>query len=241
MGQNQEETNEISAVISPTGEAAFDTAEEQSDLDQTSEVKSMKKAKALRMPYWLKKTKQNVVRSLSKKEDLAASSAHDKNEPTTKVKRLFKVPKPLATSWPLRKEKTVDSCLGSRHSADLSATVTEQGPSADAPCDRGQKVARSQSLSENLLRPRAASLGSGSSASGSLGRRVATLGRLRGRQMVQSLKEWVPSLPASSIGQQADFENIRYKVGQSSFYLLSDGAETRAIGRLAHPQLPSYR
>jgi hypothetical protein len=59
--------------------------------------------------------------------------------------------------------------------------------------------------------------------------------------MVQSLKEWVPSLPASSIGQQADFENIRYKVGQSSFYLLSDGAETRAIGRLAHPQLPSYR
>ncbi len=85
-------------------------------------------------------------------------------------------------------------------------------------------------------------MSSGGSVAENLGRRVATLGRARGRQMIHSLRELNRLLPtpaaAAAVGQ--DFENIRYKVGQSSFYLLSDGADS-ALGRLPRLLPPAAR
>ena len=257
-GKSEPDTEEIKAIsVSLSGECSAGEEDQGSDEDQITPVKEMKRVRALRMPYWLKKTKK---RSLKEREDPVVSSSRYTKDLSTRVRQLFHVPfspaggntKSADSSADQRKsadslavsEKSTDSAASKRILAKLfvgkklSADSAGKKISQSVVYDPSGRVTRSQSLSEAYLRPRAASLSSGSSASGSLGRRVATLGRLRGRQVAQSLKDWAPHvLPAS----QPDFENIRYKVGQSSFYLLSDGGEPTSGGRTLLTQQTTVR
>jgi hypothetical protein len=196
----------ITSQLSPTGCPGEDDPQI-SDEELAADVKEMKRVKRFKMPYWLKKTKHGVLNSLSRKTELKEDQpdiGQDRRGVSSRVKQLLHAKKDSAVTKDL---------------ADLPAESHVRN--VDDLDSRGERVKRSLSLSESCLRPHGGSLSSRNSLSAGLGRRVVTLGRVRGRQVVQSLRDWGSQLTPA--GQ--DFENVRYKVGQSSFYLLSDGAD----------------
>jgi hypothetical protein len=196
----------IASQLSSTG-CPGDDDPQISDEEPAADVKEMKRVKRFKMPYWLKKTKHGVLNSLSRKTELKEDQpdiGQYRRGVSSRVRQLLHAKKDSAVTKDL---------------ADVPAENHVRN--VDDLDSRGERVKRSLSLSESCLRPRGGSLSSSNSLSAGLGRRVVTLGRVRGRQVVQSLRDWGSQLtPADQ-----DFENIRYKVGQSSFYLLSDGAD----------------
>jgi hypothetical protein len=196
----------IASQLSPTGCLGEDDSQI-SDEEPAADVKEMKRVKRFKMPYWLKKTKHGVLNSLSRKTELNEDKpdiGKDRPGVSSRVKQLLHGKKDSAVT------KDPADVPAESHVRNVVGLES-----------RGVEVKRSLSLSESCLRPRGGSLSSSNSLSAGVGRRVVTLGRVRGRQVVQSLRDWGSQLTPA--GQ--DFENIRYKVGQSSFYLLSDGAD----------------
>jgi hypothetical protein len=203
IGSSQES---ITSQLSSTG-CPGENDPQISDEEPVADVKEMKRVKRFKMPYWLKKTKHGVLNSLSMKTELKEDQpdiGQDRQRVSSRVRQLLHAKKDSAVTKDL---------------ADLPAESHVRN--VDDLDSRGKRVIRSLSLSESCLRPRGGSLSSSNSLAAGLGRRVVTLGRVRGRQVVQSLRDWGSQITPA--GQ--DFENIRYKVGQSSFYLLSDGAD----------------
>ena len=84
-----------------------------------------------------------------------------------------------------------------------------------------RKMSQDQEAVRRSSKPRSMSLTEVGSSKPAAGLKFATLGRESGRLLSQTLAALTP--PSS-----ADFENIRYKVGQSSFYLISDAVVNRA-------------
>ena len=175
-----------------------------SAIDKDLTVKPMKKVKRFKIPGLGIIKKIRNASSPSKSPKAEASTAEGKADKNAFVKSYKTLQKKLNPKDNVSKNKIDDKPLDPNF--EFRPRSFQQSLE--------NRVKRSVSMSDEALRPRRVA----ESRHPPLAKKFSTLTKESGRMLSQTLSLW---------NHQAnqDFENVRYKVGQSSFYLslLSDG------------------
>ena len=233
--RNQRFENKIqnySASAKPR--ASLTTSE--SDQDENIEIKQMKRIKRFKVPSILK-TIVKRSNSVDQPDGINRRSKTDEEKRTKRTKLLpnldsgylkrFKKKMPddiAATNWPR------ESRRDNPHVSIGSGTIGKEKEKREF--EKGSIVRRTQSMSDAGLRPT-------SFKPKSMRSKFATLGRDSSRMVASRFSGWGKSGSTESTGSPRsrrrtegsgqEFENIRYKVGQSSFYIFSDAGSNPSL------------
>ena len=171
--------------------------ESDSESGSQIEIKPMRRVKRFRVPSFLKKIRRSSDPSPTdgSKNSMEGSEKREKKIIFPKLKgKYFKRFSHNNEQEASNRDEYAERIQRPERTTDLGSE------------ENGTKVKRSLSMSDAAFRPKSIFIRKP---------KFSTLGRDSGKAISRTLSSWSNSTP--------EFENIRYKVGQSSFYIISDG------------------